>query len=81
MAWPHVERIAVRDEPEDRLHTVELTYAAHTWSRARRVVLVIDECPDELLPRYFFLLTNATLEEVPGAELVAAVSLNTSSLV
>jgi hypothetical protein len=71
MAWPHVERIAVRDEPEDRLHTVELEYAANTWSRARRVVLVIDECPDELLPRYFFLLTNASVDEASGAELVA----------
>jgi hypothetical protein len=71
MAWPHVERIAVKDEPEDRLHTVELQYAANTWSRARRVVLVIDECPAELLPRHFFLLTNASVEEVSGAELLA----------
>lgn len=71
MAWSHVERIAVKDEPEDRFHTVELEYAARTWSRARRVVLVIDERPDELLPRYFFLLTNATVAEANGEELVA----------
>lgn len=71
MAWPHVERVTVNDEPEERLHTVELEYAADTWSRPRRVVLVIDECPDELLPRYFFLLTNASVEEVSGEELVA----------
>jgi hypothetical protein len=70
MAWPHVERIAMKDEPEDRLHTVELEYAANTWSRARRVVLVVDECPDELFPRYFFLLTNANLEEASGEALV-----------
>jgi len=71
MAWPHVERIAMKDEPEDRLHTVELEYAARKWSRARRVVLVIDECPTELLPRYFFLVTNADADEVSGEELVA----------
>ena len=71
MAWPHVERIAMKDEPEDRLHTVELEYAARKWSRARRVVLVIDECPTELLPRYFFLVTNADADQVSGEELVA----------
>ena len=71
MAWPHVERIAVKDEPEDRLHAVELEYVAGTWSKPRRVVLIIDECPEELLPRYFFLVTNASVEEASGAELVA----------
>jgi hypothetical protein len=71
MAWPHVERIAMKDEAEDRLHAVELKYAAAEWSTARRVVLIIDECPEELLPRYFFLLTNASVEEASGVGLLA----------
>lgn len=70
MAWPHVDRIAMKREPEDRLHTVELEYAAGTWSRARRVVLVIEECPGELFPRYFFLVTNAASGEASGAALL-----------
>jgi hypothetical protein len=70
MAWPHVDRIAAKAEPEDRLHTVELEYAADSWDHARRIVLVIDERPLELYPHYFFLVTNATLEEASGEELV-----------
>jgi hypothetical protein len=70
MAWPHVDRIANKAEPEDRFHTVEFEYAADSWGHARRVVLVIDELPSELYPHYFFLVTNATLEEASGDELV-----------
>ncbi len=41
MAWPHVDRIADKAEPEDRTHTVELSYQARPWSREtfRRLVL------------------------------------------
>ena len=70
MSWPQVDRIANKAEPEDRFHTVELKYRADSWSRARRVVLVIDERPTELLPHHFFLVTNASLEEASGEELV-----------
>jgi hypothetical protein len=70
MALPHVERIAMKDEPEDRFHTIELEYAAKAWSRPRRVVLVIDECPDQLFPRHFFLVTNASVTEANGSALV-----------
>lgn len=38
---------------------MELEYAARKWSRARRVVLLIDEVPAELFPRYVFLVTSA----------------------
>lgn len=34
------------------------------------MVLVIEECPDELFPRYFFLVTNASVEEASGEALV-----------
>jgi len=70
MAWPHVDAIALKAEPEDRIHTIELSYRAAAWRHARRVVLVIDEQPLELMPRYFFLVTNATLQEATGIELL-----------
>jgi hypothetical protein len=70
MAWPHVDRIANKDVPEELTHTVELTYQAGPWSRARRVVLIIEERPLELMPHYFFLITNASPEEEDGMELV-----------
>jgi len=70
MAWPHVDRIADKAEPEDQTHTVELSYQARSWSRPRRMVLVLEERPLELLPHYFFLVTNATQEEEDGLDLV-----------
>jgi len=70
MAWPHVDEIACKSEHEERVHTVELEYQAGSWSRSRRVVLVIDERPLELYPHYFFLVTNASQGEVSGIELL-----------
>ena len=43
---------------ESRIRCHELTYQAHSWSCARRVVLVIQKEPDELFAHSFFLLTN-----------------------
>ncbi|HZD05323.1 MAG TPA: transposase, partial [Longimicrobiales bacterium] len=71
LAAPHVDRILKKEVPEDRAHTIKLSYAAQSWSRERRVVLVIEERPDELMPHWFFLLTHATPEEAPGAALLA----------
>lgn len=70
LAWPHVDRIAMQAQPEDRLHTIELSYRAAAWPAARRVVLVIDERPLELMPRYFFLVTNAPPKEATGLQLL-----------
>lgn len=70
LAWPHVDRIMEKDVPEEGVHTFELEYRADSWSRARRVVLVVDERPEELMPNYFFLVTNATPGEAGGAGLV-----------
>jgi hypothetical protein len=70
MAWPHVDHIALKENPEDRIHTIELGYGADAWRHARRVVLVIDEQPLELMPRYFFLVTNATPREASGVQLL-----------
>jgi hypothetical protein len=71
LAAPHLDRILRKKTREEQLHIVESDYAADSWSRSRRVVLVFDERPFELVPNYFFLVTNASLEEASGLELVA----------
>ena len=63
MAQPYLTRPAGRPPAEPRTWTVEMTYGAQDWSRQRRVVLVIQERPDELLLHYFWLLTSWTAEE------------------
>jgi len=70
LAWSHVDRVALKAKPEERIHTIELRYGAQAWCRRRRVVLVIDERPLELMPRYFFLITNAPRQEVSGGQLL-----------
>jgi|CXWL01.1.fsa_nt_gi hypothetical protein len=63
MAQPYLTRPVGRPPDEPRTWTVETTYKAKEWSRERRVVLVIQEKPDELLLHYFWLLTSWTAEE------------------
>lgn len=63
MAQPYLTRPVGRPPAEPRTWTVEMTYQAKDWSRERRVVLVIQEKPDELLLHYFWLLTSWTVEE------------------
>ena len=70
LAWPHVDRIAEKAEPEERIHTLELRYRARSWRCVRRIILVIDEQPLELMPRYFFLVTNASEDEATGLQLL-----------
>jgi hypothetical protein len=55
---------------EPRYRFTEMSYAAGSWSRERRIVLVVEEIPGELVPRGFFLLTSFTAEEMPPAELL-----------
>lgn len=63
LAQPYLTRPVGRPPTESRTWTVETMYKAKDWSRERRVVLVIQEKPDELLLHYFWLLTSWTLEE------------------
>jgi hypothetical protein len=58
---------------EGRVWTHELSYRAKSWSRERRVVLVVVERADEqetLFLDHFFLLTNASEEEMDGRTLL-----------
>ncbi len=80
-AAPYLTRPPGRPPREGRTWTHELRYGAKSWERERRVVLVVLERPDivekddgtvqhRLLLDHFFLLTNASEEEVPAEELL-----------
>jgi hypothetical protein len=70
MAQPYLKRPPGRPPKEPRIWTYEEEYEAETWSKARRVVLVVLERPGELFLDHFWLVTNWTEEEQPGAELL-----------
>lgn len=60
------EVLGVREPSEPRTWLYEETYQADSWSRARRVVLVVQNRPGELLPHHFWLLTSWTAQETPS---------------
>jgi hypothetical protein len=69
MAAPYV----TRPPAEGQVRTHELIYRAARWTRPRRVVLVVLERTreqGELFLDYFFLLTNASVAEVPAEALL-----------
>jgi hypothetical protein len=75
-AEPYVAEIVAKGEArEERTHVIELggyraEHAKKKWSRERRVVLVIEERPRELVPHWFFLVTNASAQEASGMALL-----------
>jgi hypothetical protein len=70
LAMPFLKRPPGRRPNEERTWFHELTYAAQSWSRERRVVLVVIDRPDELLLQHFWLITNWTAEQCSGADLL-----------
>ncbi len=67
LAKPYVNNCKDLKPGEER--TFELPcYKAGSWSRERRVVLVVKY--GGLFPDYFFLVTNFTPDEMPGPELL-----------
>ncbi len=73
LAAPHLRRPPGRPPAEGRVWLHELTYRAKSWSRPRRVVLVVLERPDcqqHLFLDHFFLVTNAAPEELPPGGLL-----------
>lgn len=70
LAEPILKRLPSRKADGERISFHELSYAAESWSRERRVVLVVLDSPGELFPRYFFLLTNWSEEQIPGDKLL-----------
>jgi hypothetical protein len=73
LAAPFLTRPPGRPSAEGRIWFHDLTYRAGKWKRARRVVLVVLERPDEqqhLFLDHFFLLSSASPEEESGAALL-----------
>jgi Transposase DDE domain group 1 len=70
MAEPYLRRPVGRPPREPRTWLYEMTYRAESWSRERRVVLVVLERADELFLHHFWLITNWTVEQMSGDELL-----------
>jgi hypothetical protein len=70
LAEPYLTRPVGRPSNELREWTVELSYKAADWAEERRVVLVVNERPNELLLHHYWLITSWTAEEVPAEQLV-----------
>lgn len=70
LAAPHVQRRVGRPSAEPRTWIYETSYQAQSWSRARRVVLVVQERPGELFLHHFFLITSWLFEQMDGASLL-----------
>jgi len=70
LAEPYLHRPPGRRPAEPRTWLYELTYQAKSWSRARRVVLVVLEQKDDLFLRHFWLITNWTSEQMSAEALL-----------
>jgi hypothetical protein len=70
MAEPYLHRPPGRRPAELRTWMHEMTYQAKSWSRARRVVLVVLEQKDDLFLRHFWLITNWTPEQMSAEALL-----------
>ena len=72
LATPHLLNLPERDwDAGPRTFLYDMTYRAGSWSRDRRVVLVIVQEPDELLPRHFWLLTSYPPDELSAEDVLA----------
>jgi hypothetical protein len=70
MAEPFLKRPVGRPPHEGREWTVEMTYKAAAWTKARRVVLVVCERPGELFLHHFWLVTSWTEADMLGCDLL-----------
>ena len=77
LAQPHVSRSPGRPAKDGDEFVIELgTYQAKSWTRPYRLVLVVVDLPDpktglrQLFPHYFFLVTNWTVQQRGGWNLL-----------
>lgn len=70
MAGPFLRRPVGRPPDEPRTWFHELTYQAKSWSKERRVVLVVQEVPDNLFLNWFWLITNWSVDQIDGPTLL-----------
>jgi hypothetical protein len=71
IAAPYLVRPAGRRPKEPREWVYDRDYQAGTWSKPRRVVVVVLERKDELFLHHFVLVTNASRKDWPAARLLA----------
>lgn len=71
MAEPHLKRPPGRPPEQPRIWCHEHRYQAGSWDRARRLVLVVLEQPDDLFLHHFWLVTNIPERKTSGLELLA----------
>ena len=78
MAEPHLGRPPGRPPMEGYEHIVELgSYQVDSWGHAQRLILVVVDQPDpvtgqlNLMPRYFFLITNWPESQRSGKDLLS----------
>lgn len=70
MADPLLKRPRGRRPAEPRTWTYEMAYRAKSWSRDRRVVLVVLEREEDLFLHHFWLITNWSAEQMPAEDLL-----------
>lgn len=70
MAQPYPVRPVGRPPAEPRTWLYEMSCQAPSWSCARRVVLVVQERPGELLLHHSWLLTNWTCDQMDAEALL-----------
>ncbi len=71
LAAPYLRRPRGRRPEQPREWCYDLTYQAGSWPSPRRVVLVVQERPDDLLLHAFFLVTNLGKFDWPPAKILA----------
>ena len=70
LAAPHMKRPSGRRPAEPRMWLHTLHYRAESWDRKRRIVLVVQERPDDLLLDRFFLVTSLEPEQMSRREVL-----------
>ena len=71
LAAPYLKRPRGRPPEQPREWCHDLTYQAGSWPTPRRVVLVVQERPDDLLLHAFFLVTNLGKFDWPPEKVLA----------
>ena len=71
LAAPLLKRPPGRPPEQPREWCHDLEYQAGSWSAPRRVVLVVQERPDDLLLHAFFLVTNLSKFDWPPEKVLA----------
>jgi len=70
-AAPHLRRPPGRPPREPREWAIDQSYQAGSWEAPRRVILVVQERPDDLFLHRFWLVTNLDPERYPPQAVLA----------